>query len=319
MVQMIYHTPPELGLQLVSDKRIGGTAFTGSRAAGLALKAAADKAGKPIYLEMSSVNPLFILPGAIRERGAEIASELYASCTLAAGQFCTKPGLVILQQDENSDGFIAAVQAHFTQNVPGTLLNQAGPTSIAQAITTLQEHGAEIVTGGRELNEARFAFANTLLQVTGDHFLAHPHELQTEAFGPVSLLVTATDGKQMAEIATHLDGSLTGTIYAHSQGADDNGYAQIEPLLRHKVGRLLNDKMPTGVAVVPAMNHGGPFPATGHPGFTAVGIPPALLRFAALHCYDNVRQHRLPPELRDKNPNRHMWRLIDGNWTQGDV
>ena len=85
------------------------------------------------------------------------------------------------------------------------------------------------------------------------------------------------------------------------------------------MGRLLNDKMPTGVAVTPAMNHGGPFPATGHPGFTAVGIPASLLRFAALHCYDNVRPHRLPPELADKNPTGRMWRLIDGEWSQRDV
>jgi NADP-dependent aldehyde dehydrogenase len=85
------------------------------------------------------------------------------------------------------------------------------------------------------------------------------------------------------------------------------------------VGRLLNDKMPTGVAVSPAMNHGGPFPSTGHPGFTAVGIPASLLRFGALQCYDNVRPHRLPPELADHNPTGSMWRIIDGEWTQRDV
>ncbi|MAT96102.1 MAG: ketoglutarate semialdehyde dehydrogenase [Anaerolineaceae bacterium] len=319
MVQLIYHTPPEVGLNLVSEARIGATAFTGSKTAGLALKAAADKAGKPIYLEMSSVNPVFILPGAIRERGAAIAGELYASCSLGAGQFCTKPGIVILQQDENSEEFVTAVQSHFEQNAPGTLLNQAGPTGIAEAIATLQEHGAEIVTGGYEVAEPRFAFANTLLQVLGGRFLAHPHELQTEAFGPVSLLVIAKDITQMAEVAAQLEGNLTGTIYSHSQDADDTAYAQIEPVLRGKVGRLLNDKMPTGVAVVPAMNHGGPFPATGHPGFTAVGIPASLLRFAALHGYDNVRHHRLPPELQDKNPNGRMWRFIDGSWTQEDA
>ena len=84
------------------------------------------------------------------------------------------------------------------------------------------------------------------------------------------------------------------------------------------MGRLLNDKMPTGVAVSPAMNHGGPFPATGHPGFTAVGLPAAMLRFAVLQCYDNVRPARLPVWLRDNNPNGRMWRLIDGAWTQAD-
>ena len=100
---------------------------------------------------------------------------------------------------------------------------------------------------------------------------------------------------------------------------DDINTDQIAPILRTKVGRLLNDKMPTGVAVSPAMNHGGPYPATGHPGFTAVGIPASMLRFGALHCYDAIRPHRLPPELRDENPTGSMWRLIDGEWTQGDV
>jgi NADP-dependent aldehyde dehydrogenase len=90
-------------------------------------------------------------------------------------------------------------------------------------------------------------------------------------------------------------------------------------VLRAKVGRLLNDKMPTGVAVTPAMNHGGPFPATGHPGFTSVGMPASLLRFAALCCFDGVRPHRLPPELADRNPTGKMWRLVDGEWSQRDV
>src|SRR6185503_8460157 len=118
----------------------------------------------------------------------------------------------------------------------------------------------------------------------------------------VSLVVFARDTAQMLEIIAHLEGNLTGTIYSHSQGQDEALYDQIEPALRQKVGRLLNDKMPTGVAVSPAMNHGGPYPATGHPGFTAIGIPAAMLRFAALHCYDNVRPPRLPLELQDKNP-----------------
>ncbi len=319
MIQLIYHTAPEVGLGLVSEARIGAAAFTGSKTAGLALKAAADRAGKPIYLEMSSINPVFLLPGAIRERGGEISRELYASCSLGAGQFCTKPGIVVMQQDENSQRFIKELQSYFGQNVPGTLLNKAGLTSVAKAVTTLQEQGAEILTGGYAVAGARFAFANTLLQVSGDHFLVHPHELQTEAFGPVSLLVIAEDINQMRAIAAQLEGNLTGSIYSHSQDEDDNAYDQIELVLRGKVGRLLNDKMPTGVAVVPAMNHGGPFPATGHPGFTAVGLPAALLRFAALHCYDNVRQHRLPPALQDKNPNGRMWRLIDGNWSQQDI
>ena len=113
-----------------------------------------------------------------------------------------------------------------------------------------------------------------------------------------------------------LEGQLTATVFSALDGADEAAYAALEPLLRRKAGRLLNDKVPTGVAVSPAMNHGGPFPATGHPGFTSVGIPAAMTRFAALHCYDSVRPDRLPAELRNENPTGRMWRLIDGELTQ---
>ena len=152
--------------------------------------------------------------------------------------------------------------------------------------------------------------------MTGEQFVAAPDRLQTEAFGSTSLVVVARDATEATGVIERLEGSLTGCIYSDSRGADDALYAELAPRLRLRVGRLLNDKMPTGVAVSPAMNHGGPFPATGHPGFTAVGIPAALRRFAALHCYDNVRDARLPPALRDENPNGRMWRLIDGSWTQ---
>ena len=131
--------------------------------------------------------------------------------------------------------------------------------------------------------------------------------------------MVANDASQMEAILEVLEGNLTGTIYSDATGTDDLLYNQLAPRLRRKVGRLLNDKMPTGVAVSPAMNHGGPYPATGHPGFTAVGIPAALRRFTALECYDNVRACHLPAALADKNPTGTMWRLIDGDWTTADV
>ena len=319
MVQLLYRTPPEVGLMLVSHPATGATGFTGSRAAGLRLKEAADRVGKPIYLEMSSVNPVFVLPGALQERSADLAAELFGSCALGAGQFCTNPGLAVVQEGPESEPFARELAELFAANAAGTLLSKSGPGGIAQAIDTLVEHGAEVVTGGRQADTPGYAFENTLLRVSGDAFVDHAEALQTEAFGTVTLLVVARDRAQLVAIASSLEGNLTGGIYSHSQGQDDDAYNDLEPVLRQKVGRLLNDKMPTGVAVVPAMNHGGPFPATGHPGFTAVGVPASLLRFGALHCYDNVRQQRLPPDLQDANPTGAMWRLIDGNWSQGDV
>lgn len=319
MIQLIYRTPRDVGALLVSHPRIGATGFTGSQAAGLQLKAAADQAGKPIYLEMSSVNPVFLLPGALRERGAAIAEEFFTSCAMGAGQFCTNPGLIILQDDDAGREFVDQASALFADGAPQTLLGAGGPGDIQAAVDTLRAHGAEVRVGGREADTQGYAYRNTLLTVTGDRFLADSEALQTEAFGTVSVVVIARDARQMADIAHSLEGNLTGCLYSHREGQDDADYERVASELRSRVGRLLNDKMPTGVAVVPSMNHGGPFPATGHPGFTAVGIPASMSRFAALHCYDEVRPHRLPAELRDPNPTGTMWRLVDGAWTQADI
>jgi NADP-dependent aldehyde dehydrogenase len=317
-VQLIYRVPGELGLKLVSHPLIGATGFTGSRKAGLKLKAAADLAGKPIYLEMSSVNPVFVLPGALAERSDEIANELFASCSLGAGQFCTNPGISIVMASDAGETFASALQRLFESKPPGTLLGEAGSKDIASSLRTLTESGAMVLTGGEEAAEAGFSFQNTLLRVSGAKFLERASALQTEAFGTVHLMVFAKDGGEMVRVADSLEGNLTGCLYSHRAGQDDDAYDQVASALRPKVGRLLNDKMPTGVAVSPAMNHGGPFPATGHPVFTAVGIPASITRFTALHCYDGVRPDRLPPELRNENP-LGIWRLVDGDWTRGLV
>jgi 2,5-dioxopentanoate dehydrogenase len=175
------------------------------------------------------------------------------------------------------------------------------------------------MTGGSAIEGPGFRHANTLLRVSGRQFLAEPHALQTEAFGNVTLAVVVRDDQEALAVLGQLEGNLTGCIYSDTRGADDARYARLEPALRQRVGRLLNDKMPTGVAVSPAMNHGGPYPSTGHPGFTAVGIPASLRRFGALYSYDNVRPSRLPALLRDSNPGGRAWRFVDGQWTRGDV
>ena len=319
MVQLLYRTPPDVGFVLVSDPHVAATAFTGSKAAGLKLKQAADRAGKPIYLEMSSTNPVFVLPRALDERGAAIAKELYDSCAMGAGQFCTRPGLAIVPKGDRGAAFVTELTGLFKAGTPGTLLGPSGATAIAAGLKELVGSGARVLAGGRAVDGDRAAFEPTLLEVSAAQFLARPHDLQTEAFGTVNTVVVADSIAQMTDVATALEGNLTGCVYSDTTGKDDADYARLVPVLRTRVGRLLNDKMPTGVAVSPAMNHGGPFPATGHPGFTAVGIPASLLRFAALRCYDAVRPHRLPAELQNKNPTGKMWRLIDGTWSQGDV
>ncbi len=318
-VQLIYRTSHDDGCKLVSDHRLGAVGYTGSRSAGLTLKQAADAVGKPIYLELSSINPVYFLPQVIQEKAAELAEQFAGSCLMGAGQFCTNPGLVVVLAGPETETFIAQIGEKFRAAPVGTLLGSSVLGSLTSAVKTLTANGAQIVAGGLPGGGAGFCFQNTLLRVSGAKFVANAAALQTEAFGNESLIVVAADEEELLAVTEALEGNLTGCIYSATDGSDDELYDKIAPRLRTKVGRLLNDKMPTGVAVVSSMNHGGPFPATGHPGFTAVGIPAAIHRFAALHSYDAVRPHRLPPALQDKNPTGKMWRLINGQWSQGDV
>jgi 2,5-dioxopentanoate dehydrogenase len=316
--QMIYHIRREDGFRLVSDPRLGATAFTGSRAAGLRLKAAADAAGKPIYLEMSGSNPVFLLPAALGDRAEALAGELIASCSLGAGQFCTKPGLVVFIKDKGSARFQAAAEAAFRSENPGFLLGPAVLDGLRSAVERMIAAGAEILAGGRVVPSPGFRFESTLLRIPARAFLDQPAEFQSEAFGAAAVLVAAADADELEAVARAIEGTLAASIYSGSGPDDERLYARIAPPLRVRSGRLLDDRMPTGLAVVSSMVHGGPFPATGHPGFTSVGLPASLTRFAALRSYDHVRPEHLPPDLQNENPDGRM-RLVDGEWSRGSV
>lgn len=311
-VQMLYGYDRALGLRLAGDARLGAIGFTGSRAGGLALKAAADAAGVPAYLEMSSINPVFLLPGALAERGAALAEEFFVSCTAGGGQFCTNPGLVVVPDDAAGDAFVSAAIAHFKAAPPGILFARGVQEGLQQATDALLAWGATCLAGGSAVGPG-YRFQPSLLQIRARSFLKHADQLQREAFGPVSLLVRTQDENDMLALAARLEGNLTGTLYAATDGRDDQAMARLARALRPRVGRLVANRMPTGVAVSAAMNHGGPWPSTGHPGFTAVGMPAAIRRFAALHCYDHAPDALLPTELRDDNP-QGIARRVDGAW-----
>lgn len=318
-VQLIYRTEHSDGVKLVSHPLLGSVGYTGSRSAGVVLKEAADRVGKPIYLELSSINPVYFLPGILAEKTAGMAEQFATSCLLGVGQFCTNPGLVIALAGPNTEEFIRLSAERFKAAPIGTLLSEGVQKNLHAGVQTLIKHGATLLTGGEIGGGAGFSCQNTLLRVSGERFVKAPEELQTEAFGNASLVVVAASEDEMMAITERLEGNLTGSVYSASDGSDDRLYDRITAVLRQKVGRLLNDKMPTGVAVVASMNHGGPFPATGHPGFTAVGFPTSIRRFAMLQCYDGVRLNRLPPAIQNKNPTGTMWRRIDGKLTQADV
>ncbi len=314
-VQMIYRLGHADGAKFVSDHRLGATGYTGARRAGLALKAAADAAGKPIYLELSSVNPVVITKGALQESLPALVDQYFTSVLMGAGQFCTNPGLLVIPEGDLSAEFLKELADRFRSAAAGTLLSPAVASSLKQAVEVLSAAGASMLAQGAAPDGPRCAFPNTLLQCSGEQFIADPEKFQTEAFGNAALVVVAKGTLEIVSVLESLEGNLTGCIYSATDGSEESDYDRIAFAMTPKVGRLLNDKMPTGVAVSPAMNHGGPYPATGHPGFTAVGIPASMLRFGKLTSFDNVRGDRLPAILRDQNPTGKTWRNIDGRWT----
>ena len=316
-VQMIYNVSNETGLKLIADPRVGAIGFTGSRNVGLHFKRAADEIGTPIYLEMSSINPVVFLPGALAERPEQLAQELVDSCLAGSGQFCTSPNLFLVFETPQTESLLAQIAKSFTDRPTQPLLSAAGRKQLHQGVTALTAAGAKLVTGGDNTPGEGYRYANTLLRTTAAQFLASPHDLQREIFGNATLAVVVNNQEELQSILNLLEGNLTGTIYSAKSGADDASYNAVAPILREKVGRLLNDKMPTGVAVSPAMNHGGPFPSTSNPAFTAVGIPASIARFAKLECYDTVRQERLPAILKDTIANPSTWRSINGTWIKG--
>ena len=319
LLQLVYHLAPENGTRLVSDTRVGAIAFTGSRHAGLILKAAADKAGKPIFLEMGSLNPIVLLPGALDERFDDIFTQVVTSCLLGMGQFCTNPGILLFLDGARTHEFLLRMQDHYQSAAIGTFLTEGVRTNLIQSITMLLQAGAELIAGGKPEGGEGFSHQHTLMKTTGVNFLRRPLDMQREAFGNATLAVVAKDLDELAAVLGTFEGQLCGGIYSHSASADEGAYDLLAPILRQRVGRFLNDKMPTGVLVSSAQNHGGPFPASGHPHFTAVGFPASVRRFTMLAAFDNVRPQRLPSELMDKNPTGTMWRLIDSQWSTQDV
>jgi NADP-dependent aldehyde dehydrogenase len=317
-VQLVYQLDPADGLRLVADPRVAATAFTGSRQAGLALKAAADAAGRPIYLELSSVNPVVVLPGASAERGGAIATELADSMAMATGQFCTSPGVVFTVGQAAASAFASDLAAGLAKSAPGPLLGPNSPAHLDESVEAWRQAGASVVWESEEQGRGAWWRPTRILGVGGSEFAAQSAALQREAFGNAALLVSVADLDELDACLGALEGSLTATVYTAADGSDDGAYAKVAGRLRARAGRLVHNKAPTGVAVAPAMNHGGPYPSTGHPGFTAVGVPASLRRFLMLQCFDNVDDRLLPPELQAANP-LQLQRWVDGRWTDAPV
>jgi alpha-ketoglutaric semialdehyde dehydrogenase len=315
---LLFGAGKEIGALLVKHKLVKAVGFTGSRGGGLALMKAAASRCEPIpfYAEMSSVNPVFILPNAMRERGDAIATGLQASVTLGAGQFCTNPGLVLTANDEEAQSFAAKLAELMTAAPEATMLTQGIADTYREAVS-LRAHNAQVKTMAhkttkQDANSCQVGTA--LFQADVQTFLS-TKELGEEVFGPATLLVTHNNREEMLEIARTLEGHLTATIHGT---ADDLGeHADLLAILETKVGRLLFNSFPTGVEVCHAMVHGGPFPSTSDGRSTSVGTR-AIFRFTRAVCYQGFPDEALPDELKNANPLK-MWRMVDGQMTRDTV
>ena len=312
-VELIYDLSNVDGLRFVGDRRLAAVGFTGSRGGGLALKAAADAGGVAFFGELSSVNPVAITAAALDERGDAIADEFVASALLAGGQMCTKPGLVFVEDGAGCRRFVERVAAAFRATPPAILLNEAITRSLRDGVARLRAIGAASRCGGAMAADG-LAFENTLFVTSDEAFLRESTAHQAELFGNAAVIVACGSAIELDYVLQFVDANLTGSVYFATDEAGSPDVKLIAASLRRRVGRLLNNAMPTGVAVSGAMNHGGPWPASTSPQFSAVGFPATIRRFAKLECYDRVVPELLPDVLSDQNPTGAT-RCVDGRWT----
>jgi NADP-dependent aldehyde dehydrogenase len=315
-VQLLHGLEPNDGERLVADPRVGATGFTGSQTAGARLFRAASAAGRVIWVEMGSVNPVVLLPGAIAERASSLADDLTASVTGSAGQFCTKPGVVFLVDDAAARAFIDSVAGRFEAIGPQVMLGSAGCSRLVAALGELEAAGARIRAGAAAASGPA-SHVPVLLEVGGRDLLARPEAVLVEAFGNATVLVRCESLEQLEQAVACVHGALGASLYVATDGRDDDAFARIAPLLVERAGRVVENRMPTGLGVVPSMQHGGPWPSAGPPFFSAVGFPWTMLRFARRVCYDGWTENRLPEIVRDAPPAGRPWRFIDQEWTRG--
>jgi len=297
-----------VGAWLVQHPAIKAVGFTGSLKGGRALcdMAAARPEPIPVFAEMSSVNPVIVLPEALKERGASVAAELSASVVLGAGQFCTKPGLVIGIRSAEFDAFLDELARHVNAQPAHTMLNAGGLCNYADGLGRLREHPQIHALAGRpqeggQAHPQLFA-ADAQLLIDNDPLLQH------EVFGPVVIVVAVNDARQLEQALQGLQGQLTATLIA--QPADLDAFAGLIPMLETKAGRLLLNGYPTGVEVCEAMVHGGPYPATSDARGSSVGTL-AINRFLRPICFQNYPDNLLPDALKNANP-LGIQRLVDG-------
>ena len=298
----------EIGQNLVSHPAIKAVGFTGSRVGGLALlrTAAARKEPIPVYAEMSSINPVFLLEGSLDN--AKLPQAFADSATLGAGQFCTNPGLLIALKGDKLQAFADAAAGAMNAKTASTMLTPGIHKAYISGVADLAKVGGVKQLASGLTTDAPHAAQAFLYQVDAKTFLANP-ALENEIFGPTSLLIVCDDEAQLLAVAEHLEGQLTAAV--HATAADRDLAARLMPVLERKVGRILFNGFGTGVEVSHSMVHGGPFPATSDSRSTSVGAG-AIDRFLRPVCYQDVPSYLLPESIADENPQK-IARVVNGD------
>ncbi|WET50197.1 aldehyde dehydrogenase (NADP(+)) [Chryseobacterium indologenes] len=307
-------TSYETGTYLTQHKDIQAVAFTGSFSGGKALFDIANRRENPIpvFAEMGSINPVFALKNLIENRAEALAKEYIGSLTLGVGQFCTNPGVFIAVKGESLNRFITAVKNEIQEIAPANMLHNG-------IYESFEKHKANAITqpdieviASRETEEGKGSPA--IIKTNAQNFLNNP-VLSEEVFGPFGIIVACESREELIQIAQNLKGQLTITVAATSDDVREN--AELIHLLKDKCGRLLFNGMPTGVEVVYAMQHGGPFPSTTDARFTSVG-PDAVKRFVRPISFQNWPDEFLPEELKNENP-LQISRIVDGEVNSGSL
>ncbi|MCC6678217.1 MAG: aldehyde dehydrogenase (NADP(+)) [Phycisphaerales bacterium] len=318
-----------VGIELVKHACIRGVGFTGSFSGGTALARLAGERADPIpvFAEMGSVNPVFLLPQALEQYAQSIAEKLTGSITSGNGQMCTCPGLIFVIRSDGAEAFMRGVAELMHRIEPAPMLSHRVRLGFAKRISEVMAvPGVEVRAGspmaphrsgaGAEKFEKGYGiFASPVLLKTRFETFRRNPTLAEECFGPSAIVVVCEDERDLLEAAASIQGSLTGSIFAGS--LDTALVRQLQGILEQRVGRLVFNGVPTGVEVAGAMVQGGPWPATNAPHTTAVGWY-AMKRWARPVCYQNAPEVLLPMELRDENA-LGMWRLVNGEWGTGGV
>ncbi|WP_447527691.1 aldehyde dehydrogenase (NADP(+)) [Vreelandella sp. TE19] len=306
---LLFGSGKEIGQALVADPHIKAVGFTGSRSGGKALMATAQARPEPIpvYAEMSSVNPVFLLPEALKARGKQIAEAFVGSLNMGAGQFCTNPGLVIGLKGAELDTFINAAGETVKETTGLTMLTPGIHDAYQSGVAALSKQASVKEVARGKTGDGPHTSQPGLYVASAQDFLTD-EALQGEIFGATSLIIECADADEMLQVAKQVEGQLTITL--QMEDADLQAAKRLLPTLERRAGRILVNGWPTGVEVGHAMVHGGPYPATSDSRTTSVGSA-AIFRFLRPVCYQDLPGELLPEALRDDNP-LNVTRLVDG-------